>query len=255
MIAVVIQNKKTNQINKIIEQAYVINLDERTDRWQRVQNLLTKNSICNFERFSAISPNPENHEELFSARHKFFTARGEDKKINIDKIIRGAAGCLLSHIEVIKLAKQRNLHHVLILEDDFNWMCYANRQLEKAANFIFHENWDMIFLGGKPSKGYTQKNSIHRNLKKISGVKLAHAYLVHHSAYDKIINQALSYGEPIDWYYINIMQKQSKCFMFQPKLSYQQDGYSDIEQRRLNKRRKRKDKVLHLIYSIMHKLY
>ena len=65
---------------------FYINLDERIDRKKHMEKLLTG---YDYERISAI------------------------------KTKRGYFGCVKSHIKCLKLAKERNLENVIILEDDF----------------------------------------------------------------------------------------------------------------------------------------
>ena len=43
-------------------------------------------------------------------------------------------GCTLSHLEIIKIAKERNYSKVLIVEDDCTIMPYAKSLIEKIEN-------------------------------------------------------------------------------------------------------------------------
>ena len=81
-----------------IDGIFYINLDHRTDRKEEIERELTRFDL-KFERFPAIP-------------HKI-----------------GGVGCGTSHLEVIKLAKQRGYRNVLIFEDDIEFI------VDKALEF------------------------------------------------------------------------------------------------------------------------
>ena len=78
---------------------YVINLERRSDRLESITNEM--NYIgWEFELFNAVDTNSH-------------------------------VGCSLSHIEILKIAKERNYESVLIIEDDCKVMPYAKSLLSK----------------------------------------------------------------------------------------------------------------------------
>jgi hypothetical protein len=83
MIVYLYSLRKIN-LNDILQNHYYINLDHRTDRNESTIKELRKLGIHNPHRFSAI------------------------KKDN------GAIGCYMSHLEVLKLARDRMLPYVTI---------------------------------------------------------------------------------------------------------------------------------------------
>jgi len=85
----ILKKRKTRRKQKggNMSLAYVINLDERKDRWEQVSNAL-KDLPFNIQRFPAIKNN------------------------------MGILGCGLSHINIIKKAKEQNLKYVIVMEDD-----------------------------------------------------------------------------------------------------------------------------------------
>lgn len=65
----------------------------------------------------------------------------------------------------------------------------------------------------------------------VSRVRLAHAYMVHRSLYDRILEEAPASGLPMDWYYSERLQADVKVCMIKPDLAYQRlFDISDIEQ-------------------------
>jgi GR25 family glycosyltransferase involved in LPS biosynthesis len=71
-----------------ITNVFYINLQERIDRKAQVEQQLSKAGLTHFNRFNAI------------------------------KLPNGALGCSMSHLKCLQLAKERNLDHILIVEDD-----------------------------------------------------------------------------------------------------------------------------------------
>lgn len=95
---------KFNEIPK-----FVVNLERRPDRLELIKEEM-KYLDWEFEIFNAIDKNSH-------------------------------VGCSLSHIEIIKLAKERNYESVLIIEDDCKIMPYAKSLLSK----IEEETSDLEF--------------------------------------------------------------------------------------------------------------
>ena len=75
-----------------IKHTFYINLDHRTDRKQHVETQLSSIGINNYERFKAI------------------------------KLPNGALGCSMSHLKCLEIAKQNNWEHLLIVEDDIQFL-------------------------------------------------------------------------------------------------------------------------------------
>lgn len=129
---------------------FYINLDRRTDRRQQFESELKKMDLT-AERFSAI-------------RHRV-----------------PALGCTLSHLSVLKLARERGYEHVCIFEDDFEFLIskeeYANL-LTKLPN-----EFDVIMLGW-----YVFKSSpYNETFGKVLDATTASGYIVHSHFYDTLI--------------------------------------------------------------------
>uniref|UniRef100_A0A6C0HSU4 Glycosyl transferase family 25 domain-containing protein n=1 Tax=viral metagenome TaxID=1070528 RepID=A0A6C0HSU4_9ZZZZ len=101
---------------ELFEHTFFINLEERTDRLENIENELKKMGI-----------------------------KGE--RINAVKSKQGAIGCTLSHIRAIETAKQRNYPYVCIMEDDIE---FRNIELFQIQLKKFVENteiqWDVLLL-------------------------------------------------------------------------------------------------------------
>lgn len=74
---------------------YIINLDKRNDRYEKiVKNINTYSKILNIKRFSAISPD------------------------NSGTKYAPWIYCALSHLSLIEMAKEKNLDYIMVMEDD-----------------------------------------------------------------------------------------------------------------------------------------
>jgi len=135
-------------------------------------------------------------------------------------------GCINSHFEIIKIAKEKNLPYVLILEDDA-------KILKNIKNIPEPPNeWDMLYLGGYIKERF----SIHDSNWDIVSSWCTHAYIIHSKIYDKVLNNFESWASKqsedkvaIDEYYIDFIHQNKKSFIVKPQMIVQYDGYSDID--------------------------
>ena len=135
-------------IQDFCDKMFCINLDNRHDRWNRVQKEFGRIGVSP-ERFSAIK-----HEH-------------------------GRTGCRMSHQAVIKKAKDSNWDRVLIFEDDVLFHPDALMVFDSAIRQL-PEEWDLLYFGciWGTSEPYTL------NLSKIVSCKLGHAVIFNKSSYD-----------------------------------------------------------------------
>jgi hypothetical protein len=84
---------------------------------------------------------------------------------------RGAHGCFLSHLEVLRLARKSGLRRFLVLEDDA--MVARNFGTTDAlVDFCYTDEWDFLYLGHvlPPVSGPL------RWIRTVGGVQCTHAY-------------------------------------------------------------------------------
>jgi glycosyl transferase family 25 len=184
---------------------YYINLEHRKDR--------KKNTLRELKSFGIHNPNK-------------FDAIKEDI---------GAIGCSKSHLEVLKIARKKNLPYVLIFEDDVKFLNpnVTNKTLNNVLNSGI--DWDVIILGGNNYQPYTK---INEDCVKVNNCQTTTAYLVKQSYYDTLINNwedGLSKlietkDEPkyaLDQYW-KILQKRDTFLLLTPLNVVQRESYSDI---------------------------
>ena len=224
---------------------YIINLDARTDRWAGMQEQMRLLGKENVTRLSAINMNnlPIREVEAFGGG-----AWGGDLEF---RYVSAALACLKSHVECIKDAKRNHYPYVLILEDDAVFEGYALRVVAKALTQLQDFDWELLFLGGKvKTRMGGSVTRVTKNLLRVNKLRLAHAYIVHHRAYDRIINEALSGRVPIDWYYSDFLQLEGKSYMVEPPVAFQkEEEMSDIEGEVVHKK-KFKNKLKRLLRHI-----
>ena len=93
-------------MSKNISKIIYINLNKRTDRREQIEKELNDFNLP-FERFEAIET------------HGF-----------------GTVGCGKSHLNVLKIARDRNYENILILEDDFTFLVSKEEFENQLTNFF-----------------------------------------------------------------------------------------------------------------------
>ena len=167
-----ISNFKINNIPKKekinIEYIFIINLKKDYMRKKKISKIFEKYDIANFEFFDAINGNE--YEKEYN----------EIKK-NGSKIKSiGHYGCLKSHLQVLKIAKQRKYKNILILEDDITF----NENIIEKINNIELPYTDIIYLNGITKYVKLFYND-YGYAKHLYG---CFSYLVKNIYYDKLIN-------------------------------------------------------------------
>jgi len=117
---------KSSLLN-FFDKSYIINLPERTDRRQKMEQEL--------KLLGSVEP----------SRVVFFPAVKPADPGDFPSI--GARGCFLSHLEVLKEAKRQNLDNVLILEDDLLFTRFLIKQQDEVVRELQSLNWDMAYPG------------------------------------------------------------------------------------------------------------
>lgn len=185
-----------------------INLDSRTDRKELVEEELAKVN-CTFERVPAI---PHTH---------------------------GLIGCALSHIECLKLAKERGLPRVMIVEDDLQWIGDVNLALEKLKD----QEFDVAVLSGVfdvAVKPIRVDDIFVRSVKS----QTTAAYICQQNYYDTLIRnieEGIHLMESglhpdkcaIDQHW-KVLQVRDNWVFALPTLGIQRPGYSDIQQKNVD---------------------
>ena len=205
--------------NDLFENTYYINLEHRKDRNINTINELQKIGIYNPNRYNA---------------NKY------DKPTRI-RSAKGAIGCQMSHLNILKMAKENNWDYVTIFEDDIVFL-KPKETLQKLNNILKSNiDWDVILLGGNNFKPYTVIND---DCVKVNNCQVRCAYIVKRSYYDKLINiwdwslkklietnHRPLYSGDQSW---KILQKQDTFLLITPMNVIQREDYSDIEEKKVD---------------------
>ena len=198
-----------SKIHNFIDHVFYINLDRRTDRRGEFESQAVVYDL-QYERFPAIQKD------------------------------MGILGCTLSHLEVLKIARERNYKNVLIFEDDFEFLI-DKEQFESEIEQIFTHskkedvNFDICMIS------YNLMDSIDSEeypfLMRALDVQPASGYIINQHYYDKIIN-LFEYATPLleqtgeHWNYANDQvwkqfQPHDKWYCTKTRIGRQRLSYSD----------------------------
>jgi len=192
-------------MSRNIAKIIYINLERRKDRLKEINEELTHFNLEG-ERFNAI-PNSN-----------------------------GIVGCGYSHLEVLKIAKERGYKNVLILEDDFEFII-TKEEFEKNLTLLFETpvEFDVCMLSYNLLQ--SEPSNYGPFLKRVLEAQTASAYLVNASYFDTLIN-LYNYAIPLlektgkHWIYANDqiwkdLQRKDNWFCFTTRIGKQRAGFSD----------------------------
>lgn len=189
---------------------YVINLNRRTDRWEKIKS---KFGLFNLVRIEAI-------EESDSS---------------------GIIGCFKSHQKCIELAKKNKLKKILVFEDDCellniepNNFKILLEQMDKLLDDL--DDWKILYgAGNKLRPMNLQKKVIEKieidnhkyDIFETNFSKTAHFVWYNNLVYDWILNLNPYESGPID----KIWHGKFNCLIIIPFICTQSNDYSDIEKK------------------------
>jgi hypothetical protein len=133
-------------------------------------------------------------------------------------------GCLESHLTIIRRAYQEKKYDkIMIFEDDAKFIgSFAS--LKRVP-----EDWDMLYFGGTVFRVLEKK---HVGWTRVQ-TWTTHAYMINlknESLMQEILNME-SYEGEIDRYYLEKIHPKYQCYMTDPMIVIQKEGFSDIEGR------------------------
>lgn len=194
-----------------IKNIFYINLDKRLDRKIHFENQM-KMLRWHAERFSAIE-----HQN-------------------------GAIGCSMSHLKLLEYAKENNLDHILIMEDDITFL-NPTLFIQNLNKFLVSKiEFDVLLIAGNNIGSF---NIINENCVQVTHCQTTTGYLVKNSYFDILIdnfkcgikllceNINLRDMYAIDQYWSKLQQR-DKWLLLTPLTVTQKPDYSDIEKRVIN---------------------
>jgi len=243
-------------INSFFDRIYVMNLDRRPDRWQKIA-LIAKKHNLDITRFAAVDGTreqvkapwekyfrsglkelPAGIEPLTDYRDKFqkyfhYAARIHFMESKLGKKAMqspGAWGYAMSYIAILNEAIKNDYHRILILDDDIILHKNFNKEFEKHALHL-PVDWKLIMLGAMQHRWEPYITPDTELFYHCHGSSVAsHAVGIDR----KVFLQLLYYSEKLDlpidegavFHIQNVYDK--NCYIFLPNIAIQELAESDI---------------------------
>ena len=191
------------KLDQLFELGYLINLKERVGRWE----------LCDQE-FYKINYYPRRFEAV---KHEV-----------------GRVGCYLSHLEILRQARDKN-QNVLIMEDDVEFDEDCRQVLEASLDELCDLDYDMIYFGGNILRPFYQVTK--------HWARLSHCQSTHCMAFNKKFlpavvgflenNSAQKTGLAIDQLYADWLVPNCKAYIIVPMIARQRSDFSTIENKEM----------------------
>ena len=211
-------------IQDYFDKIICINLAKRPDRWKQATQEFAKAGITNVQRYYAIDGNPMEWKYVPDGK-----TLNQIKPQSWD----GAAGCMASHVNIWKMAKENNWKNVLIIEDDCDFIPELQNIFNERVKQV-PSDWDLLYLGGihETRGGVYKPEKISQHLVKAKRMITTTCYAIKNTCYDLAINTVLA-DEPwfhtaVDGYLGAYVQSQCNTYAFHPPLAWQRACFSDI---------------------------
>lgn len=197
-------------VNDFFPHKVCINLDRRSDRWERMRARFAEHNIEQVVRFPALD-----------GKSLDIPATWDD--------FPGAYGCLRSHLKVVEQAREEARPSVLIFEDDAVLAPQFSTRFAEYINQV-PEDWDMILFGGihgEPPEGVSP------NVTRVRHSLSTYTYALHHTIYDDFIDLNRRAQTLLDQN-TRSLQKKFNSYCFMPHLAWVEEDFSDVREEMSN---------------------
>jgi GR25 family glycosyltransferase involved in LPS biosynthesis len=185
-------------MKKMIDKIYCINLDEREDRWLKME-----------DQFNKIDYNVQRVEAEV----------GTEDDFNPNNRTMGQLGCLKSHLKVIEDAIENDYENILIFEDDVVICDDFNERLIKMMNYV-PENWATIYLGGncyhEHEKHIPYKETVNKYIKRNNQVYGTWAIIINKKIFENLKHLYKYRIYNADGVHVHIIQKNYESYSILP---------------------------------------
>jgi GR25 family glycosyltransferase involved in LPS biosynthesis len=186
----------------------LVNLPERTDRFQEAVAEMTKHGIKNYE---------------------WVTAHKDEES--------GARGLHKTLFSILERAKAEDWDNILILEDDCVLTENSNQYLETMIQELKYLDWDLFYLGGNVNSNFVRVPKCDYLLR-CDMIISTHALAYSKQGWKLMLQEMRRIKaanvvniEPIDLTLARVIQPRGKTYIANPMLATQRPGWSDVEQR------------------------
>lgn len=190
---------------------FYLNLERRQDRRIKMETELKK-TTHNIQRYKAIDGTELKSLNGFSA-----SIRNSESK---------QYATYLSHLNMIKIAKQNGWNKVMILEDDITLCDDFDERIELYLSQL-PSDWEIAYIGfTEISK--TNLTKVTEYVHRVKEVYGCWGMIINSSMYDKLLRIGGEKNTVIDWVIKDYIQPNYGCYVFMPFLAYVNDDYSDL---------------------------
>ena len=210
-----LNNSYNNEnINEYFDKIFIINMEKDKCKKLKILEYLDYINISNYEFISGIDGDilkkSYEYKNIFDNSYNTIWEKYNKKKhiSNYNEL-----GCLLSHIKILEIAKERGYKKWLHLEDDVLFDKNLNALFSRNLNKI-PKNWDIIYLGC--TQAYWRKNNIEyidNEIYKSNITCGTFAFGVTNNNLDFIINKFKSFKYPADSVIIHEIQNILNCYV------------------------------------------
>uniref|UniRef100_A0A8C3G967 procollagen galactosyltransferase n=1 Tax=Cyclopterus lumpus TaxID=8103 RepID=A0A8C3G967_CYCLU len=130
------------------DEVFMINLQRRTDRRERMMSALDKQGIT-CKVIAAVDGKATNISEIHTMGIHMLP--GYNDPYHGRPLTKGELGCFLSHYNIWKEIVERRLETSLVIEDDLRFEIFFKRRLKNLMMEVEDEglDWDLIYIGRK----------------------------------------------------------------------------------------------------------
>ncbi len=207
---------------KIADHVYVINLDRRTDRLEKIKERFDLLGL-EFERVSAVDGKTLDIE---------LPEQTPEKRWNL-----AAYALCLTTIQILKDAEEKGYKNILIFEDDVDFILLFDRWIDKYMQDLGDRMYDFAFLG-YTLPGLTTNSPISPRWDRVYSMVSCHAYIIDAHIIPLYRKMLEKLDNPIDYYVNRIVGARQNSVCAIPlggeKLVFQENGFSDIENAEYN---------------------
>lgn len=195
------------KLEDLCKSIYVINLKERTDRREHIENELKKINCTNYKLFEGVDGK---------------------KLINTTRLPVGMFGLINTYFNMYDDWKKNSHDSILIIEDDCIFIDGFNEKLEDYINHV-PKDWEMLYFGANHNYHMGEKTeNINEKCIKLNNSYSAHCVILKSYVFEELISSLKTFNIENDVMMAKL-QKKYNSYSSVPNLTSQIVSFSDIQ--------------------------
>jgi len=225
--------REKNLINEYFDKIYVLNLDRRPDRWDKMKKDFERYGIYNYERFTAVDGMHAPHYHEWRHYSKMPLSRHELIRYRRKAIgSPGSWAILKASYRMLRDAKQRGFKRILVLQDDLLFHKNFIAEFAKVPKTV-KKDWKLLYLGATQHNWARILKS--RNFYYPAGTADgAFAVGIDCSIFDELMKEIVKFNMPFDSGPLRTLQERYlyDCYVLDPNLIIADIRDSDLRHSR-----------------------